>query len=359
MPGRWNLIFLCLLLGCIALWLRMSHSVASRPIAKGDTARGVSVARPQASSTSKPTPVPGDADLPNLVIVDLTYEAPYLNVIYANDGCGHVAEDFTIALDCGPNGWEDRCHKRPSPGQQGVCGRIGADLLRNKFGYIAELKVKIDPEDCVQETDESDNSVTFAVESDKNGFVKFTRKSASDEPRKAAGPLPNESAILAAVLADHVKNLKPRFQPGEVVIVSSDIFSPQAEIEDSYGRQNLMKACKEIGVDPAVLDVLAHNSQPGQWDLDSWPTSVKLRNTEEFYRHFSGIETFNDALEKGGPGRQVFSFCRPVLDESTGDIVVYAREWTVTQYGVLYRLRPGRGDGHLQVIFKSREIGIY
>jgi len=187
-----------------------------------------------------------------------------------------------------------------------------------------------------------------------------TPSSLARESRKAAGPLPNESAILAAVIDDHVKNLEPPFQPGEVVIVSSNSFSPQAEIEDySYGRQNLMKTCEEIGVDPAVLDVLAHNSQPGQWDLDSWPTSVKLRNTEEFYRHFSGIETFNDALEKGGPGRQVFSFCRPVLDESTGDIVVYAREWTATQYGVLYRLRPGRGDGHLQVIFKSREIGIY
>ena len=341
----------------------MSYSIALRPISKGETARGVSVARPQAPSlTSKPTPVPGDADLPNLVIVDLTYKAPYLNVIYANDGRAHVAEDFIIELDCGRSGWKDSCHKRPAPGQQGICGRITAEglLWNKKFGYIAELQVKIDPEDRVRETDESDNSVTFAVESDKNGFVKFTRKLASDEPRKAAGPLPNESAILAAVIDDHVKSLKRPFQPGEVVIVSSDIFSPQAEIEDSYGRQNLMKACQEIGVDPAVLDVLAHNSQPGQWDLDSWPTTVPLRDTKEFRRHFRGIESFQDALRKGGPGRQVFHFCRPALDESTGDIVVYAREHTLPHApnGVLYRLRPGLRDGHLQVV-KSRAISLY
>lgn len=178
----------------------------------------------------------------------------------------------------------------------------------------------------------------------------------ASEPRQTTGPLSDESAIFAAVVDDYAKNLQPPIQPGEVVMVSNDGFSPQAELVDSYSRQNLMKACEEIGVNPAVLDVLArNNSQTQQWDLDSWPTSVPLKDDKEFWRHFEGIESIREAKRKGGPGRQVFEFCRPAFDESTGDIVVYARKLALPPpHGVLYRLSPG-----FQVIGVSRPIGLY
>jgi hypothetical protein len=196
MASRWNILVLCLLLGGIALWASRS---STKP-APGPARQKVTVTQSPDSALPTPsqtttTPEPeGDGKLPNLVVVDVIYEDPYLKVVYANQGGAHVSADFVISLSSDGKTFAGNTNYRnlvPTPGQRVVSGGFTPGLVGLKpvlddidpgphGGFeeylLQELRVTIDPEDRVREMDESDNTLVCGVHIAADGSEGYVQK---------------------------------------------------------------------------------------------------------------------------------------------------------------------------------------
>ena len=190
MASRWNMVVLCLLLGGIGLW-------ASRPGSESllgpapKVVHSSSSPQPVGSQSDPPPERLGDGKLPNLVVVDVIYEDPYLKVVYANQGGAHVSADFVISLSSDGKTFAGNTNYRnlvPSPGQRvvsggftpGLVGLKPADIDPGPHGgfeeYWQELRVTIDPEDRVREMDESDNTLVCGVHIAADGSEGYVQK---------------------------------------------------------------------------------------------------------------------------------------------------------------------------------------
>lgn len=176
MAHRWNVIALLLLLAGIAVWYRGSTpkkdpvpSTTTSPPAPASTPS----APPSPETLEKPEPSPvavlemRDGSLPNLTLVDVIFDEPYIKVLYANNAANGEAADFTIALSANGRTFDGNSNYRnvmPEAGVICTTGGFTPGLVGLEPSMPTELLVTIDPDDRVRELDESDNTMRCRVD---------------------------------------------------------------------------------------------------------------------------------------------------------------------------------------------------